>query len=121
MVTISIAFAAVDSVGVPPANLTAVESDSEKDAVLEPVPSCVMISVIDCPVPKLPMANCVLTPSVTLWTGASAASTAMVELDVSACICSLYDSSVDSCMRSVLSAEKNEYVLPVGSFWLFCA
>ena len=67
--------AAVVSVGAPPANLTTVESVSAKVAVLDPVPSCVMMMVTLCPVPKLSILKSQLPVSVMVCTGARLQST----------------------------------------------
>ena len=76
IVTTSIAFASVDSVGVPPENLV-----DAKAPVFEPVPSCVMIIVTLPPVGRFEIVNVVLCASVTVWTLAKEASTVMpVEL-----------------------------------------
>ena len=66
IVTTSIELPAVVSVGAPPANLTAVESVSAKVAVLDPVPSCVIIIVTLCPVARLSILKSQLPVSVIL-------------------------------------------------------
>jgi len=89
MVTTSIDPPAVVSVGAPPGNLTAVEVSVPKVAVLEPVPSWVMIKVTDPPVGRLDITKPVLVASVTLWTYANEQSTVIVELDVNVSMSSL--------------------------------
>ena len=82
MVTMSMAPAVVLSVGVPPANLTAVLVSVPNEAVLDPVPSCTMIMLTDPPVGRFAMTKPVLVASVTLCTDARAQLTVMVELEV---------------------------------------
>ena len=77
------ALAAVDSVGVPPENFTAVDPSVPNVAVLVPVPSCVIIKVTEPPVGRLVMLNSVFVANVTLCMLANAQLTVMVELDVS--------------------------------------
>ena len=82
--TTSMEAAAVESVGVPPANLVEVNAP-----VLEPVLSCVMIIVTVPPVGRFEIVKVVLCASVTVCTLATAASTVIpVEL-VSAFMSSL--------------------------------
>ena len=83
------ALPAVDSVGVPPANLTAVEPSVPNDAVFVPPPSCVIISVTDPPVGRFDMLNSVLEVNVTLCVLASEQSTVIVDELVNALMSSL--------------------------------
>tara|TARA_E500000178_G_scaffold330855_1_gene363130 strand:- start:18 stop:539 length:522 start_codon:yes stop_codon:yes gene_type:complete len=105
IVTTSMAPAAVDSAEYVPANLTAAEPSVPKLAVRDPVPSCVMIIVTDCPVPKFAMLNPVLVPSVTVCTGANPQSTVIVDELVNELIFSLYLSSEPTLDLAVSSSE----------------
>lgn len=94
MLTKSIALALVDNVGVPPANLTVVDTSVPNVAVLDPVASCLILIVTVCPVPRLAMLNPVLVSNVTVWKGANEQSTVIVDDEVKLLILSLYLSNV---------------------------
>ena len=81
--------AVVVRVGVPPGNFTAVEVSVPNVAVLDPDPSCVIITVTDPPAGRLAMTKPVFTPNVTVCTDARAQFTVMVELLVSELIFSV--------------------------------
>ena len=89
IVTTSIPAAVVVNVGVPPANFTAVEPSVPNVAVLDPVPSCVMIKVTEPPVGRLDMLNSVFVANVTLCVLANEQSTVIVDELVNALMSSL--------------------------------
>ena len=87
-------------------NFTAAEPSVPNVAVLDPVPSCVMISVTEPPVGSEVMLNSVLVPSVTVCTLAVAQSTVIVLDDVKAFIDSLYPTLNVGATWNVLAAVR---------------
>ena len=105
IVTTSMSLAPVLSTLELAGNFTATEPSVPNVAVLDPVPSCVMIRVTVPPVGNDAMLNCVLVPRVTVCTLAVAQSTVIVLEDVSALIDSLYPTPKVGATENVLTAD----------------